>query len=363
MSWTLGPFTKVDSANPIMGPQSSNFYCPVRQQIVHWEEKDVFNPCAVVRNNQVYLFYRAEDYVGRYKGTSRIGLALSADGLHFERHGSPVLYPDHDFMYELEQEGGCEDPRIVEDETGTYYMTYTAYNGKAIWLCLATSTDLLHWQKRGVIANIGEAFFEESGQGMKAGTIVSRRVGDKLIATRINGKYYMYWGARTLRVAVSSDLLHWERVLDTTGQDVRVLEPRSERYCYTDNMEVEAGPAAMLTEGGILVFYNGIHNALPPEERVFTEAGPRRGNTWVGVQALFDKDDPTKLLQRADIPFIKPDKEYEITGQINSVTFIEGLVPFQDQWFLYYGTADSKIAVAVCPLGVGNHKAQEVNSK
>lgn len=351
MHWTLGPFTKVDSVNPIMGPLStSTFYCPLREQIVHWEEKDVFNPCAVVRNDQVYLFYRAEDSVGRYKGTSRIGLAVSADGLHFQRHSTPVLYPDHDAMYDYEQEGGCEDPRIVEDEQGTYYMTYTAYNGDAIWLCLATSTDLLHWQKRGVMADIGEAYTEEDGQGMKAGLIVSRRVGDKLVATTINGRYYMYWGAVTLRLAVSDDLLHWKRLQDATGEDVRVLEARSEAYCATDNMEVEAGPAALLTDAGIVLLYNGVHNMLLPAERVFTEAGPRYGNTWVGVQALFDKDDPTKLLERAEAPFLKPEKDYEITGQIGNVTFIEGLVPFRNQWFLYYGTADSKIAVAVAGI-------------
>lgn len=103
MSWTLGPFTKADAVNPILGPQpATDFYCPVRQQRVHWEEKDVFNPCAVVRHDQVYLFYRAEDTLGRYKGTSRIGLAISDDGLHFERHGPPVLYPDHDAMYDYE---------------------------------------------------------------------------------------------------------------------------------------------------------------------------------------------------------------------------------------------------------------------
>jgi len=34
-------------------------------------------------------------------------------------------------------------------------------------------------------------------------------------------------------------------------------------------------------------------------------------------------------------------------GDIYEVCFVEGLVYFKDKWFLYYGTADSKIAVAV----------------
>jgi predicted GH43/DUF377 family glycosyl hydrolase len=45
---------------------------------------------------------------------------------------------------------------------------------------------------------------------------------------------------------------------------------------------------------------------------------------------------------------LKPEKEYELVGQVNKVTFSEGLSYFNNKWFLYYGTADSKIAVAVC---------------
>ena len=58
-----------------------------------WEEKDVFNPAAVVKDGLVHLIYRAEDTVGRFAGTSRIGLATSRDGLHFERRPQPVLFP------------------------------------------------------------------------------------------------------------------------------------------------------------------------------------------------------------------------------------------------------------------------------
>jgi predicted GH43/DUF377 family glycosyl hydrolase len=48
-----------------------------------------------------------------------------------------------------------------------------------------------------------------------------------------------------------------------------------------------------------------------------------------------------------DTYFMTPDKPYETTGQVNQVCFIEGLVNYKGKWFLYYGTADSKIAVAV----------------
>lgn len=60
-------FDKVPAVNPILGPiPSSSFICPIRREPVRWEEKDVFNPAAVVKDNKVYILYRAEDTVTRY---------------------------------------------------------------------------------------------------------------------------------------------------------------------------------------------------------------------------------------------------------------------------------------------------------
>ena len=149
-TWALGPFVKQDAVNPILLPKDdTQFLCPVRNEQVKWEEKDVFNPSAVVRDSKVYLLYRAEDVIGKFLGTSRIGLAISDDGIQFTRHSEPVLYPDNDDFYDIEWEGGCEDPRIVEGEEGIYYMNYTAWNGDKARLCVASSTDLFHWQKHG----------------------------------------------------------------------------------------------------------------------------------------------------------------------------------------------------------------------
>ncbi|WKN45464.1 glycoside hydrolase family 130 protein [Tunicatimonas pelagia] len=345
--WMLGSFIKADKANPILGKDSTTqFYCPVREQVIRWEAKDVFNPCAVVRNDKVYLLYRAEDYEGKYKGTSRLGLAVSDDGINFKRHGTPVLYPDNDSLKVKEWEGGCEDPRIVEGPNGTYYMTYTAYSGDAIYLALASSRNLLDWEKHGVIADIGQVFPAEGG--LKAGMIVSERIGNRLVAKKINGKYWMYWGVGTLRLAISDDLIHWDRAKDEKGNDIVALGPRPDpQYAEVDNLAVEAGPAAVYTDDGIVVFYNGIYNPLPEEDRVPTPAGPNFGNGWCGVQALFDKNDPAKLIDRAEQPSIKPDRPYELRGQIPNVTFVEGLVYFRGRWLAYYGTADSFIAVAI----------------
>jgi len=108
-TWALLPFTKVDSVNPILTPGNGRFADPILHRQVSWEEKDVFNPAAVVKDGTLYLLYRAQDRIGHPAGTSRIGLASSQDGLHFTRSELPVLYPDNDAEKKLEWEGGCED--------------------------------------------------------------------------------------------------------------------------------------------------------------------------------------------------------------------------------------------------------------
>ena len=68
--------------------------------------------------------------------------------------------------------------------------------------------------------------------------------------------------------------------------------------------------------------------------------------TYSAGQALFSRTDPTKLLKRSEENFFKPTEAFEITGQVGNVCFLEGMVYFKNKWLMYYGTADSKIAVA-----------------
>ncbi len=350
LSWTLGPFVKADTANPVLGPvDSSLFVCPVRNAPVKWEAKDVFNPAAVVRNGKIHLLYRAEDSIGKLKGTSRIGMAVSKDGFVFKRFPQPVLYPEKDRYLEYEWEGGCEDPRIVEDENGMYHMTYTAWNGDKPRLFIATSKDLFHWTKYGSVfqrAYHGKYFRVAS----KSGAIVCRPENDRLVAAKIRGKYWMYFGDTDIFLAWSDDLIHWTPV-EKSKEDIAkitrnpdgkaellpVLQPRKGKF---DSRLVESGPPALITKQGILLIYNSKNSAE------FGDSTLPDG-TYAAGQALFDKHDPGKLLHRTDTWFIKPDRPYEITGQVNNVCFVEGLARFQGKWFLYYGTADSKIAVAV----------------
>jgi predicted GH43/DUF377 family glycosyl hydrolase len=329
--WALLDFIKADSINPVLKPSSDQiFFSALNRKEIRWEEKNVLNPSAVVKNGKVYLIYRAQDSLM----TSRLGLAVSDDGLHFTKEPSPVLYPDSDNMQQYEWKGGVEDPRIVEGEDGTYILTYTSYDGRTARLCLASSKDLKTWTKHGLV--LGEGKYKNTWS--KSGAIVSRLEGGRIVAIKIRDKYWMYFGDTDLFMATSDDLIHWEVVEnDESRKMISVLQPRPG---YFDSRLVEPGPYALLREQGIILIYNS-SNALnynDPDLPAFT---------YTAGQALFDKENPFKLIDRLDDYFIYPDKPYEITGEVNNVCFVEGLVYFRDKWFLYYGTADSKIAVAI----------------
>jgi len=350
--WALIPFTKIDSVNPILQPGKGEFFCPIQKQKILWEEKDVFNPAIVVRGDTVFMLYRAQDKVGKPDGTSRIGLAESTDGIHFSRLAQPVLYPENDSEKKYEWQGGCEDPRIVEDDKGVYYMTYTAFEGKTARLMVATSVDLKKWTKHGsVFAKASNGKYVDKWS--KSGSIISTYdPNGRITATKVNGKYWMYWGDQYIWVATSDDLINWTPVEMQAGEkspvelrgigktmpELKIVIPtRNKKF---DSDLVESGPPAILTEKGIVLIFNS-RNVLSIGDSSMPEG------TYAASQVLIDKNDPTKIIERLDNYFMKPDKNYEMTGQVNNVCFLEGLARFKDNWYLYYGTADSKIAVAV----------------
>src|SRR3989475_3247321 len=234
-AWMFGPFTKPADVNPVITPSpTARFRSPINDSVVAWEEYATFNPAAVVKGGRVFLLYRAEDASGeRQVGghTSRLGLAESSDGLHFTRRATPVLYPDTDAQRPNEWPGGVEDPRIVQADDSTYVLTYTQWNRDVPRLAVATSRDLITWSKHGPAfarAAGGKYLRTES----KSGAILSRIAGDRLIATRVNGRYWMYFGVPDLRIATSENLLDWTPVEDSSGQAVKRLLARSRYFDF-----------------------------------------------------------------------------------------------------------------------------------
>lgn len=291
------------SAEPLLGPS--------KEPALAWASNGRFNPTAVQRGNKIALLFRAIDA----KGTSRIGYAESSDGVHFEVRPEPILSPEASY----EKDGGVEDPRVVLID-GTYYMTYTGYNKRDAQLCLATSKDLVHWERKGVLMPAYKGTWNT--QWTKSGAIVPWRV---------QGKWWMYYmGTRTdadgksrdhMGLASSTDLVHW-----TDATDTPVLERRPGAF---DSRVMEPGPSPIRTPKGILLLYNGANEKL-----VY-------GPGWI----LFDADDPRKVIARSDGPFLLPQLPWEMTGTVPNVVFLEGAVETSRsdsriELRGYYGAAD-----------------------
>ncbi len=292
----FSPWTRASDA-PIVSPQGTT-----------WESAGTFNPAVVLHNGKIVMLYRAQDAAG----TSRLGYAESKDGVHFMRQPEPVLAPGADY----EKNGGVEDPRL-QKFGDTYYLTYTGYNKKDAQLCLATSRDLIHWERKGVILPAYKGNWNKGWT--KSGAIVPER---------IEGKYWMYWLGTAadktdqMGLSCSTDLIHWTEATETP-----VLPVRPDKF---DSRVVEPGPPPILTSSGIILIYNGADDQLVYRTGI----------------AVFDPHDPRKVLYRSEAPIFSPEKVWEKVGQVPNVVFVEGMTRKNGRWLFYYGGADKYVGVA-----------------
>ncbi len=229
-AWALGGFVR-ESSNPIITPDSSSeFLDPITGKPVRWESNDTFNPAAVEKDGKIVLLYRAEDKSGVKIGsrTSRVGYAISTDGINFQRNKTPVLYPDEDNQKEYEWPGGCEDPRVAVTEDSNYVVFYTQWNRDVPRLGVATSRDLVHWEKHGPIfknAKKGNLF----NTAHKSASIVTELTGERLVIAKVNGKYMMYWGEKGVFLATSDNLFDWEPLIGEDGKPKPLISPKEDR--------------------------------------------------------------------------------------------------------------------------------------
>ena len=327
--------------NPIIKADSTFIFTdPITNRLVKWQNADVFNPAAIIKDHKIYMLYRCEDNPAAALGgrTSRLGLAESEDGIHFKKFPTPVLYPDTGKYMQYDYPGGCEDPRLVQTEQGLYVVAYTAWDGKTARLSIAVSNDLFHWEKKGpAFAKAYNARFLNTWS--KSGSMITKMINGRQVLATINGKYWMYWGEDSINLAWSENLYDWNPVLDERGELKSVAAPRPKKF---DSDLTECGPPAIITNKGIVLLYNG-KNATDGNADPTLPKG-----TYSTGQILFDDNDPRKVISRPDTSFLKPSLPHELTGQYQAgTTFAEGLVFFKDRWFLYYGTADSFVGVAV----------------
>lgn len=315
-----------------------------------FENEGVLNPAAIVEGGIIHLFYRAVSK-GNY---SSIGYCKLDGPINIvERSTKPVLFPEHD--YELH---GLEDPRIVKIDD-LYYLTYTAFDGINALGALATSSDLIHFEKRGIV--VPEITYKEFNLLSEMKGLISEKylrynqhnrsfdkkpskkyIWDKnliFFPRRINAMLcFMHRIKPDIQIVVSINNL--EELTDEFWQDYFlhfneniILAPKYEH----EVSYVGGGCPPIETEQGWLIIYHGVHDTVD-------------GYVYSACAALLDLTDPKKEISRLPYPLFKPEYNWELKGEVNNVCFPTGAVCFGDTLYIYYGAADECIACASMSL-------------
>ena len=289
-------------ANPVLLPDLTS----------DWECYNVFNPGVIYHNGLFHMYYRAQglDWV------SRIGYAVSADGVHWNRLRRPVLEP-----VDGTDSRGVEDPRIAEID-GVFYMTYTAYGrelkgpgqpthfGGGITPMIARSHNLITWERMGPIVR---------GEDNKDHVLFPRKIKRRYAA--LHRRHPNIW------LAYSDDLLTWRE------QDMAsIFGPRPDSGW--DCMTVGANGVPIETEHGWLMPYHGYE-----QNHVYR----------FGV-CLLDLDDPTRVIHRAAEPIFEPQELWELRGDVPNVVFSPANIVVDGIVYVYYGGGDHVIGLATAPL-------------
>lgn len=308
-----------------------------------FERQAVLNPTCIQKGNTVHLLYRAVSK-GNY---SSVGYArLEGPMKVVERHAEPVLFPEY-----AEDAHGVEDPRIVFFE-GKYLMFYTAYDGKNARIGLAESQDLLHWKKCGIISpqityrdaidyfrksKAKPSYFTFTDYLMKREG-VEVYIWDKdafIFPVRIKGKIALIHRILPdIQIAYARSLLdfqrreYWEKYLLNLPKHV-VME---NRYWFESRNIGAGGPVIKTKRGWLMIFHAVKSDVL--------------GKAYSASAALLDFKNPQKVIARMQEPLFMPEKKWELKGDVHNVVFPTGNAVFDGRLYMYYGAADSRIAVA-----------------
>lgn len=280
---------------------------------IPYPANSVFNPAAARVGEETLLLMRVEDR----RGLSHLTVARSANGVDgWQIDPSPTMLPSPETH--PEEIWGIEDPRITFlEEYGFWVVTYTAYSESGPLVSMATTTDFRQFERLGSVMppeDKDAALFPVRFGGRWA--MIHRPV------TSAQGFGAHIW------LSFSSDLRHWG--------DHRIIIP-ARKGGWWDANKIGLSPPPLRTDEGWLILYHGV--------RVTVSGAIYR----LGL-ALLDLDNPCEVIARADEWVFSPQAAYEITGDVNKVVFPCGWVCQGDQIRIYYGGADSCIALATASL-------------
>ena len=289
-------------ANPILLPDLTS----------EWECANVFNPAVIHHNGLFHMHYRAQglDWI------SRLGYAVSQDGVHFNRMRDPVFS-----SVDGQDSRGVEDPRVTEID-GQFYMFYTAYGrefpgegepthlGGGVVPMIARSENLISWDRVGPMV---------VGENNKDHVLFPRKIGSQYAA--------FHRPSPNIWIAYSDDLITWPR-----EKMAPVMSPRPDNGW--DSISIGSNGVPIETDMGWLHFYHGYG-----EKRVYR----------LGV-CLLDGDDPTRLITRPKDPVFEPAEIWELKGDVSQVVFSCTNLVVDRTVYVYYGGGDHVIGLATCKL-------------
>lgn len=269
----------------------------------------VFNAGVAVVDGETVLLMRVEDR----RGMSHLTVARSEDGIsnwRIDKHPSfppcPETCP--------EELWGVEDPRITYLDDHKYWaIAYTAYSEGGPMVSLAKTKDFITFERLGPVMPPED----------KDAALFPVRFGGRWAMLHRPVATFPSAGAH-IWISFSPDLKHWG--------DHRVLIP-ARKGGWWDANKIGLSPPPLRTEEGWLILYHGVRNTAS-------------GSIYRLGLALLDLENPLEVLARSDHWVFGPQESYEIFGDVDKVVFPCGWTLDGDFLRLYYGGADTCIALA-----------------
>jgi predicted GH43/DUF377 family glycosyl hydrolase len=269
----------------------------------------VFNSAATtLQDGTTLLLVRVEDF----RGLSHLCAARSANGIDGWQIDSQPTFPA-DPENHPEEVWGVEDARITHvPELSKYAIAYTSYSRSGPGVSLALTEDFHSFERLGMIMPPDD----------KDSALLPRRINGEwaLIHRPVGNTGAHVW------LSFSPDLKHW-------GNPQMMLEARQGGWWDANKIGLTA--PLIETSRGWLMIYHGVRTTCA-------------GCAYRLGLALFDLQDPTKVLRRGDEWIFGPEEPYEQIGDVGYVVFPCGytLGPDGDTIRLYYGAADTSMALA-----------------
>ena len=282
--------------NPVIKTENLSFRCA-----------GIHNAGAVTNGGEILLLLTIQSLEGAYA----IYPARSVDGKHFTVADQPILEPATNGPDAIYEKHGVLDARITSFN-GEYFISYDALSVHGYRLGLAKTKDFKTIERIGII----------SEPDTKSGVIIPRKY---------NGQFARLerpWEGGSIWISYSPDLLYW-------GHSDMVMTPRSG---YWDCDRIGIATPLIATESGWLLIYYGVKR---------TSAGPlfRLG------AAVLDKENPTQVLGRTNVPILSPREDYERIGDMPNLVYSCGAIVNPDRTILlYYGASSSCIALGITTI-------------